>query len=100
MTQDRLSKTATDRQRSGWPSAMRTAVWTLPPGNSASSPNHGRLDASTGAITAGATITSTFQAVHTSVQYSLGTPGPSVTRRIDILNASGDSFHAGCRWGV
>jgi len=51
-------------------------------------------------ITAGSSATTTFQAVNTSVQYSLGTPGSSVTRRIDVLNASGDNFHAGCRWGI
>lgn len=51
-------------------------------------------------ITVGAGISSTFQAVNTSVQYGLGTPGFSTTRRLDILNAAGDSFHAGCRWGI
>lgn len=51
-------------------------------------------------ITAGSTITSTSQGVGTIAQYSLGSPGPSILRRIDITNASGDSFHAGCRWGV
>jgi hypothetical protein len=51
-------------------------------------------------ITAGGTITSTFQGAGTIAQYSLGTPGPSELRRIDITNASGDSFHAGCRWGI
>ena len=50
-------------------------------------------------ITAGSSVTSTFQAAGTIVQYALGTPGPSVNRRIDVLNASGDSFHAGCNWG-
>lgn len=50
-------------------------------------------------ITAGSSVTTTFQAVHTVVRYALGTPGSSVNRRIDILNASGDSFHAGCNWG-
>ena len=50
-------------------------------------------------ITAGASVTTTFQAAGTSVKYSLGTSGPSENRRIDILNASGDNFHAGCRWG-
>jgi hypothetical protein len=50
-------------------------------------------------ITAGSSVTTTFQAVNTSVKYSLGTPGSSVTRRIDVLNASGDSFHVGCNWG-
>jgi len=50
-------------------------------------------------ITAGASVTTTFQAAGTIVQYALGTPGPSELRRIDILNASGDSFHAGCNWG-
>jgi len=44
-------------------------------------------------------ITSMFQGAGTIAQYSLGTPGPAITRRIDITNASGDSFHAGCRWG-
>jgi len=50
-------------------------------------------------ITAGATITSVFQAAGTIAQYSLGVAGPSELRRIDVTNASGDSFHAGCRWG-
>lgn len=51
-------------------------------------------------ITVGAAISSTFQAVHTSVQYGLGAPGAGTTRRLDVLNAAGDDFHAGCRWGV
>ncbi|WNG41059.1 hypothetical protein F0U61_50695 [Archangium violaceum] len=51
-------------------------------------------------ITVGATITSTFQGAGTIAQYSLGVAGASTTRRIDVTNASGDSFHAGCRWGV
>lgn len=51
-------------------------------------------------ITVGTTITSTFQGAGTIAQYSLGTAGASTTRRIDITNASGDSFHVGCRWGV
>lgn len=48
----------------------------------------------------GTIVGSPFQNPGTIVQYSLGTPGPPVTRRIDITNASGDSFHVGCRWGV
>jgi hypothetical protein len=51
-------------------------------------------------ITAGATITSTPQLVHTGVQYSLGTPGPSEVRRIDITGTASDDYHVGCRWGV
>lgn len=51
-------------------------------------------------ITVGSTITSTFQAPRTSAQHSLGAAGASTTRRIDITNAAGDSFHVGCRWGV
>jgi hypothetical protein len=51
-------------------------------------------------VTAGSTITSFFQGVGTIAQYSLGAAGPSELRRIDITNASGDSFHVGCRWGV
>lgn len=50
-------------------------------------------------ITVGSTITSTFQGPGTIAQYSLGTPWASTLRRIDITNASGDSFHVGCRWG-
>lgn len=50
-------------------------------------------------ITAGASVTTTFQAAGTSVMYSLGTPGAAVTRRIDVLNGSSDSFHVGCNWG-
>lgn len=51
-------------------------------------------------ITVGTMITSPFQAVGTIAQWSLGAAGPATTRRIDITNASGDSFHVGCRWGV
>jgi hypothetical protein len=51
-------------------------------------------------ITVGATITSAFQGVGTIAQYSLGVAGFATTRRIDVTNASGDSFHVGCRWGV
>ncbi len=51
-------------------------------------------------ITVGGTISSVFQAAGTHAQYSLGSAGVSTTRRIDITNASGDSFHAGCRWGM
>lgn len=50
-------------------------------------------------ITDDSAVTATFQAAGTIVQYGLGTPGGNDTRRIDILNASGDSFHVGCRWG-
>jgi hypothetical protein len=50
-------------------------------------------------ITVGSGIFTTFQAVHTSVLYGLGSPGTSMLRRIDVLNAGGDSFHAGCHWG-
>jgi hypothetical protein len=50
-------------------------------------------------ITVGTTVTSQFQGVHTSALYSLGAAGPVVYRRLDITNAAGDSFHAGCRWG-
>ncbi|MFP2963555.1 hypothetical protein ACLEPN_38930 [Myxococcus sp. 1LA] len=51
-------------------------------------------------ITVGSTISSVFQGAGTHAQYSLGTAGVSTTRRLDITNASGDSFHVGCRWGV
>ena len=51
-------------------------------------------------ITVGSTISSVFQAAGTHAQYSLGSAGISTTRRIDVTNASGDSFHAGCRWGM
>jgi hypothetical protein len=51
-------------------------------------------------ITVGGTITSTFQGAGTIAQYSLGAAGGATTRRIDVTNASGDSFHAGCRWGI
>jgi hypothetical protein len=51
-------------------------------------------------ITVGTTITSLPQAVHTSIQFSLGARGANVLRRLDITNATGDSFHVGCRWGV
>ena len=50
-------------------------------------------------ITNDSAVTATFQAAGTIVQYGLGTPGGNNTRRIDVLNASGDSFHVGCRWG-
>lgn len=50
-------------------------------------------------LTAGSSVTTTYQAPGTIVQYTVGTPGSSVTRRIDVLNASGDSFHVGCNWG-
>jgi hypothetical protein len=45
-------------------------------------------------------VASPFQNPGTIVQYSLGNSGPVVQRRVDITNASGDSFHIGCRWGV
>lgn len=51
-------------------------------------------------ITVGTTISSVFQAVGTIAQYSLGAAGANVLRRIDITNAAGDAFHAGCRFGV
>ncbi|WP_144429592.1 hypothetical protein [Myxococcus hansupus] len=51
-------------------------------------------------ITVGSTITSVFQGAGTHAQYSLGSAGVSTTRRLDITNASGDSFHVGCRWGI
>jgi len=51
-------------------------------------------------ITANGVVTSFFQGGGTIAQYSLGSPGANVARRIDITNASGDSFHVGCRWGV
>lgn len=51
-------------------------------------------------ITVGTTITSSFQGAGTIAQYSLGAAGAATTRRIDVTNASGDSFHVGCRWGV
>jgi hypothetical protein len=51
-------------------------------------------------ITVGSTISSSFQGAGTIAQYSLGAAGASTTRRIDITNASGDSFHVGCRWGI
>lgn len=50
-------------------------------------------------ITVNGTITSTFQGPGTIAQYSLGGAGANVSRRIDVTNASGDSFHVGCRWG-
>lgn len=51
-------------------------------------------------ITVGSTISSTFQGPGTIAQYSLGVAGAATLRRIDITNASGDSFHVGCRWGI
>ncbi|WP_123784172.1 hypothetical protein [Corallococcus macrosporus] len=51
-------------------------------------------------ITVGSTVSSVFQGAGTHAQYSLGTTGVSTRRRLDITNASGDSFHVGCRWGV
>jgi len=38
------------------------------------------------------------QNVGTSLQYTWG--GASVLRRMDILNATGDAFHAGCRFTI
>lgn len=52
-------------------------------------------------ITCGNTvITLPPQSPGTVKQYSLCNSGTAEVRRIDILDASGDSFHAGCRWGV
>ncbi|HWO25556.1 MAG TPA: hypothetical protein VNO30_42745 [Kofleriaceae bacterium] len=51
-------------------------------------------------VTAGSALTSFFQGAGTVAQYSLGTAGAAMTRRIDVTNASGDSFHVGCRWGI
>lgn len=51
-------------------------------------------------LTAGATVVSFFQAAGTSQLYSWGFVAGSVTRRIDILNASGDAFHAGCHFTI
>jgi hypothetical protein len=51
-------------------------------------------------ITVGSTITSMFQGPGTIAQYSLGVAGAATLRRIDITNASGDSFHVGCRWCI
>lgn len=45
-------------------------------------------------------VASPFQNPGTIVQYSLGSAGSVVQRRVDVTNASGDSFHIGCRWGV
>jgi len=51
-------------------------------------------------LTAGATVVSFSQSVGTSQLYSWGFVGGSVTRRLDVLNASGDAFHAGCRFTI
>jgi hypothetical protein len=45
-------------------------------------------------------VASPFQNPGTIVQYSLGSAGSVVQRRVDVTNASGDSFHIGCRWGA
>jgi len=49
---------------------------------------------------AGVIVSSPFQNPGTIVQYSLGTPGAVVQRRVDLTNAAGDAFHIGCRYGV
>jgi len=49
-------------------------------------------------LTADDTQVPLFQAAGTVVTYNWGFVSGNVTRRIDILNASGDSFHVGCRW--
>jgi hypothetical protein len=49
-------------------------------------------------LTAGSTVLPTFQAVGTVATYSWGIVSGSILRRMDILNASGDQFHAGCRF--
>jgi hypothetical protein len=49
-------------------------------------------------LTAGATVIPFSQAVNTFQTYSWGFVAGAVSRRIDILNASGDSFHVGCQF--
>jgi hypothetical protein len=49
-------------------------------------------------LTADTTVLPQSQAVGTEVAYSWGIVGGDVHRRMDILNASGDRFHAGCRF--
>jgi hypothetical protein len=49
-------------------------------------------------LTADTTTLPLAQAVGTEVSYSWGIVSGDVHRRMDILNASGDSFHAGCRF--
>ncbi len=49
-------------------------------------------------LTADTTVLPLSQAVGTEVSYSLGIVDGDVHRRMDILNASGDRFHAGCRF--
>jgi hypothetical protein len=51
-------------------------------------------------LTAGSTVVSFSQSVGTSQLYSWGFVSGSITRRIDILNASGDAFHAGCHFTI
>jgi hypothetical protein len=49
-------------------------------------------------LTAGSTVIPFSQAVNTFQTYSWGFVSGAVSRRIDILNASGDSFHVGCQF--
>jgi hypothetical protein len=52
----------------------------------------------TAQLTAGATVVPFGQAVGTLQTYSWGLVAGNITRRLDILNAAGDSFHVGCEF--
>lgn len=49
-------------------------------------------------LIAGATSVPFSQSAGTIQTYSWGLQSGNISRRLDILNASGDSFHAGVRW--
>ena len=49
-------------------------------------------------LTAGVGVLSQLQPVGTEVAYAWGIINGDVFRRMDIFNASGDHFHAGCRF--
>lgn len=61
--------------------------------------DHFHGDGVTVRITSGTTITTSFHGPGTYTTYYLGTPGAGTTRRIDIMNATGDRYNVGCSWG-
>jgi len=73
-------------------------AWASPAGSATCIVDHYAGNGITVQLTAGSTVLPTYQAPGTVQTYSWGIVGGNILRRIDLLNASGDAFHAGCRF--